>query len=476
MKDKLGPVLKDAASIYAQHITTVKYADLPASVISSTKRSILDTLAVMLAGSGSDTARVIVKMLESWGGYPRSSILGYGIKLPACSAAFANGVLAHQFDFDNTHDKAVTHPTANSIPAALAVAEAKRGCKGTDLILAIALADDITCRLGLAINGNLFDYPFARPPLLGNFGAAVAAASILALSPQQVEWTFGLTLHQIGNTLEQTLGDASAHDSDVRGLRDGFVARNGVTAALMAREGVRGDISSLEGRFGLFNAYFRGEYSRNQLLDDLGKRFEGENVSIKPWPSVRGTHATIQAVIELMERNDLRAEAVQEVQLSVGKTTLEFCEPGEMRRRPNRRMVALNSLPYSVAVAICYGRIPLSAYSESGLNEERVLECAQRVTWVLNSEMSNGGTIEGGHVRIRLHNGTILQNSAPPGLGHPSSPISDAFFRQKLFDCAALASIPPSRREMDNFIATVDRLESSTVEDLIDALSFTSKE
>ena len=452
----------DVAAVFAKHLTSVAYADLPPAVVAATKRSILDTVGVMLAGSGSESGRAIARLLRRWGGRAESTLIGHRLRLPAVSAAFANGAAAHQYDFDDTHDEAVAHPTANSLSAALAVAESEGGCSGADLILAVALANDLVCRLGLAIKGSLYEYPWTRPPIIGIYGATAAAAVILKLTPEQIEWAFGLTLHQTANTLECLY----APGSDVRGLRDGFSVRNGVTAAYMAREGIHGDRSAFEGRFGLFNAYFRGEYDRTRLVEDLGRRFHGAEVSIKPWPSARETHATIQAVLDLCERERLTPEDIENVHLYVGRTNHEFCEPAAARRRPQRRMDALSSLPYAVSVAIRFGRIPLSAYAADRLSDPEVLAIADRVTWELDDAMSEAGTIEGGRVRVRTRDGRVLEGTARHGLGHPDFPLPPALERQKFLDCAALAAEPLEAADLERLVTTIHQLETRTVADL----------
>lgn len=174
----------DATADFARFLCQTRFEDLPPAVIAATKRSIFDTVGVMLAGSGPNgTARKIVGMLERWGGTPESTVIGHAVKLPAPSAAFANGAMAHQYDFDDTHDEAVAHPTANSLSAALVVAEARGDVSGKEFLRAIALANDVSCRLGLAVIGSLYEYPWTRPPIIGIYGATSAASVLLGLAP-----------------------------------------------------------------------------------------------------------------------------------------------------------------------------------------------------------------------------------------------------------------------------------------------------
>jgi len=467
LKRAVASRTRDAASVYAEYLCDTRFEDLPKAVVAATKRSIFDTLGVMLAGSGPETsAHRLVLEVSRWGGTPEASVIGHPVRLPAVHAGFVNGAMAHQYDFDDTHDAAVAHPSANSLAAGLAVAEAAGEKSGAELIRAIALANDIVCRLGLAIRGSLYEYPWTRPPIIGIWGATAAAAALLRLEPQAIESAFGFTLHQTGNTLECLY----AAGSDVRGLRDGFSVRNGITAALMARAGIQGDRTALEGRFGLFQAFFRGEYDPAVLTDGLGYRFEGAQVSIKPWPSARETHATIHCVIGLKAAHQLSADMVENIHLHVGRTNLEFCEPAQTRRKPTGRMDALSSLPFAVAVAMRHGGVPLSAYTSAGLEDAEVLDLARRVSWEADDERNRDGTIEGARVVVRLRDGRTFSRSARHGPGHPDDPLPDAFLVRKFRDCARMATRPAADDAVERISEIVHDLENRSVSDLVAAL------
>ena len=457
----------DATADFARFLSVTPYEALPPAAIAATKRSIFDTVGVMLAGSGPNgTARKIVGMLERWGGTPEASVIGHACRLPAPHAAFANGAMAHQYDFDDTHDEAVAHPTANSLAAGLAVAEARGDVSGKDLLRAVALANEVSCRLGLAIIGSLYEYPWTRPPIIGIYGATSAAAVLLGLAPEAIESAFGLTLHQTANTLECLY----ATGSEVRGFRDGFSTRNGVTAAYMAEAGVRGDRSALEGKFGLLNAYFRGEYRREALVNNLGTQFEADRISIKPWPSARETHATLQAVLDLHARHALTPETVREVRLHVGATNLHFCEPAAARRRPAGRMDALGSLPFAVAVALRHGSVPLVAYTDAALHDPVVLALAERVTWQVDESRSADGTIEGATVEIDTTAGTTLRHSVRHGMGHPDFPLTDEVIRAKFAGCGAMAHRPPTTQQVERLWQAVQALETISVREFAELL------
>jgi 2-methylcitrate dehydratase PrpD len=352
------------------------------------------------------------------------------------------------------------------LSAALAVAQAQPEASGRALLRAIVLGNDLTCRLGLAIQGSLYEYAWTRPPIIGIWGATAAACAVMDLSEDEIRSAFGFTLHQTANTLECLY----AAGSEVRGLRDGFSARNGVTAASMAKAGIRGDRSSLEGRFGLFNAYFRGEYDRERLLHKLGTHFESDRVSIKPWPSARETHAAIQTILELRERHQVSPEQVRSIRLFVGKTNLEFCEPAQRRQRPAARMDALSSLPYAVAVAMQHGSVPLQAYTAQGLRDERVLAMAKRVSWEVDESRSADGTIEGATAELELTDGARHRHTVRHGLGHPDTPLPDDIVLRKFVGCASMAHRPVDEAQARRLWDLVARLETLSVAEFATAI------
>lgn len=463
---------KDVSAEFSRHLAGARLEALPAGTIAATKRSIFDTVGVMLAGSGPHgSAWRIIEMLAQWGGTPSSTVVGHALRLPAVHAAFANGSMAHQFDFDDTHDAAVAHPTANSLSAGLAVAETLPDCSGAELLKAIAYANDIVCRLGLALTGKMYDYSWVTPPMLGIWGATAVSAVLLKLKPEEIESAFGFTLHQTASSLECVY----APGSDVRGMRDGFSARNGVTAAYMARAGVHGERTAFEGRFGLFRAFFRGDYRREPLVADLGKRFEGQYVSIKPWPSARECHATLQAILDLRQDKKILPANVERVTLHVGATNLEFCEPAEARRKPPRRMDALSSLPFAVAVALKHGSVPLLAYSEQGLRDPELLALTQRVHWKVDEQRSSDGTIEGATVAIELRDGKKHKHTVRHGAGHPDAPLSDDIVIRKFQDCGQMAHRPIDEGAGQRFWSQVQDLERMSVREFAAAVAALTK-
>src|SRR6516165_12741161 len=159
----------DAAWILARHVCGTGYADLPASAVTSARRDILDTFGCMLGGSGSPGIDELFAVISRWGGLPESRVLLRGTGLPAPQTALLNASMGHALDFDDTLDSGGSlHPGVSVLGAVLATCDSLEGVTGRDLLLAVALCLDVSCRIALA---STLDRGWHRTAAIGIFGA-----------------------------------------------------------------------------------------------------------------------------------------------------------------------------------------------------------------------------------------------------------------------------------------------------------------
>ena len=451
----------DASDIFAEHLARVGYGDLPVAAINAAKASILDTLACVYAGTAGADVAEILKAVKQWGGQPSCTIIGFGgLKVPPVSAVLANGSAIHQDDFDDCHDNAPSHPTSASLIPAIAVAEERGGVSGRDLIVAVALANDLTCRLAKAITAKIFDHPWFRAPVCGLFGATAAAAKIRGASAAQHRHALGLALPLVGGTW------ASLHhtDSSVRSIRDGLNYHNGVIAAELAMRGLRGDPEVFEGPYGFFPAYFNGQYQREEIIGKLGEHYETAYVSLKPWPSMRNLHNMITAVIDVMKQHDLHFEQISNVEMEVGKINLTRCRPVSLGAIPGKRIDLLSNLHFAVAGAIRHRNVPLALFHDAKLADDVILNAMPKVTWRVSERQdsaSSFASFEIGRAQITTVSGQIYNGECPldRALGHPSNPMSLEQRKSKFLECSKLAAQPMREARALEIIDMVEDLE-----------------
>jgi 2-methylcitrate dehydratase PrpD len=422
------------SSRLARHVATATFEDLSDAAVRAATRSLLDALGVTLAASTlGEGCRPFVELVLADGGAPLSTVIGFGRRVPPAAAALANGAMAHALDFEDAHDTALVHPNAQTIPAVLALAET-RPTTGRELITAIALGADLVCRLGLALGDEPARHGWYPPALVQAFGAAAGAARILHLDERATLDALSLTLTQVTGTAEMTRDPRSV----IRGVRDAFGAQAGVHAARLAARGLAGFDRPFEGDAGLFALYTRARPDPGALVDDLGRRYEGANVSYKPWPSCRGTHGAIDAALRLHDRN-IDPTAITDVVVTGPELNRMLCEPRDQRMAPRTAIDAKFSLPYTVARALVHGGVDLDAFTPAALTDPVVLSLAQRVRYEIDASPAALPTA----TRCRLTvtaagvSHEIAVDTAPGGADRP---VSDEALQAKFLTNAAHAA------------------------------------
>jgi 2-methylcitrate dehydratase PrpD len=431
----------DASYAFAENLVNLKARDIPPEVAEITKKCILDILGcIFAAGQSSADSQSIIDLFMDAGGSKEATVIGHGKKLPVWSAAFANALLAHALDFDDVVDETAVHPSLCSVPTALALAEKVGGVSGAELITAIALGNDLISRLGAAIKKKQegLVLGFRPAPVLGIFGAAAAAGRVLGLKKEQIVDCLGIAFHQgASGTFEVFL---SPGDTKIREYYGGFIAWNGVISALMAQRGVTGIKTCFEGPAGLLNLYFQGKYDREYLIADLGKRFEGVNVSLKPWSANRAIHAHLQAALDLIHRNNIAPENIDRITLFLTESQKRFFS--QAGQKPVSGTEARVSLTFCLASAVSTGGLSLRNFTPGGLSDPPTLQLAEKVV----SEDITYGDLKSffppGKVSIRLKSDEVFTNQINQARGHPSNPMSFEDVANKFSDCVAQSRSP----------------------------------
>lgn len=448
--------MNESATI-AKHVANTVYEDLPDKAVAMTKMSFLDALGVTLAAGGlCDECSAFVEVALESGGNEESTILGFGKRVPAHMAAFANGAMAHALDFEDAHDLALVHPNAANVPAALAMAESIGQVNGKDFIAALAVGCDIVCRLGLAFKENPGEYGWYIPPILGSFGAAAAAGKILNLDDTGVLDAFSLTLCQSTCSAELRY---SPH-SDVRSIRDAFAAKAGVLAARLAQKGIKGFDHPFEGKAGLFRLYSNGRYDGLRLIEGLGTKFEGANISFKPWPACRGTHTYIEAALHILKEHALSPDDIVDVRVIVSSFNRMLCEPDNVKKAPQAVIDAKFSIPFTVATALYYKEVGLEHFTPERLKDENVLKLAQKIRYDLDPDLGLRDATRG-FLEIRTKDNQTYAKRVDQAYGHPANPVSDEDLVAKFMSCAdkARAKIPAAK--LDELVKRILALEET---------------
>lgn len=448
--------MTDLSRTLAAHAVRTRFEDLPSGAVQAVKRCVLDALGVALAGGAlGQAAPAFLELARVSGGGP-CRIIGFDLTAAPAVAALVNGAMSHALDFEDTHDAGLVHPNGTALPAALAIAQLRGDVTGREFIAALALGADITCRLGMSM-GNV-DTPrgWSIRPLLGTYGATAAAGRLLGLDEEQMVDAFALAFSQA----TCSAGFFAYPPSHMREVRDGFGAQAAVTAALLASRGVRCYDQPIEGAHGLFALYAGGQYDAERLLAGLGRVFEGEHLSFKPWPSCRGTHAFVEAALQLRAQHGIRPEQVEAIEADVSDMFRVLCEPAAQKCAPRTANDAKFSVPFTIATALVHGRLGLGEFLPCALEDAQVRALALRVRCEVRPPAPLADALRGA-LTIRLRDGRVFGARVEQPLGDPQRPLDDAALVEKFVDCARHATRPLAEEAARAVAAAIARLDEA---------------
>ena len=441
----------DIETKLARYIANTGYDDLPDKVVDATKKCIIDTLGVTVAGSGYSIGETIVNQVKDWGGKAESTIMVYGGKVPCHNAALANGTMARTLDLSGVHEKAISHPNEGIIPTSLALAETGKG-SGKEFIVSVALGIDLACRLQLV--------PQKPKGFIGHsvLGAATAASKMLKLDAER-------TLNALGIAYCLTSGNLQMILDNISGIHvhQGFRASTGVLSALWAQKGVTGTKNFVEGDYGLYTTYEnREDCDFTKLTSELGERFEITNVSIKPYPTCKHTHTAIYATLEVVKENHIRPEDIEEIVAYVNQKAHEFVgTPLEKKRRPQNPIEAQFSIPFLLGVAVVNGNVFIDDITETAIKNPDFLNMAQKVRTVMDADIEKVSSEQIGPavVEITTKGGQKFQKRADFAIGHPQNPMSLDQVVEKFKSCLPYAARPLDKVKTDKSIEMLVNLE-----------------
>ncbi|MGV9711447.1 MmgE/PrpD family protein [Gordonia sp. NPDC003424] len=296
-------------------------ADVPEDVVHESKRLLLDSIGVAVAGTRHPKGEIGIRFgLRTGGTAPEATIIGTGERASIFGAAFANGELINALDMDAVLPPG--HVTPYTLPGALAAAEYS-GASGAELLVAIAVSHEMSYRLGKAVDyvrDRKADGTVGLAPVIGysltTFGATAAIQRLLGHQQQTI--VDGLGIAGITAPVNsQREWFAHAPSSTLKYLSAGVLAQQAMNSAHLAEYGHRGDKWVLDDHeFGFRRFIGTSRWEPAGITDGLGEKwgFPGET-SYKPYPHCRILHAPLDALTSIVAEHGIRPEAIDSIRV-----------------------------------------------------------------------------------------------------------------------------------------------------------------
>ena len=351
----------------------VNLKELPPSTRKAAVRSLYNYIGCNIGGSNHPTVAKAHKALAPLFGRETCTLLGTGSKSDLQHAALLNGIASHVHDYDDTHLATIIHPTGPIASALLAFAEFQGRVTGEELLLALVTGIEGSCKLGLAVWPEHYDIGWHITSTTGAIGAAVGVGKLMQLSETQMA-------HAIGIAAVQVTGLREMFGSDTKSFHPGRAASSGIVAALLAREGYTSSDSALEAKRGWANVVAGGGIPKlDELLRGLGKTWEIETNSFKPFPCGIVCHPAIDAAIrchdELIQTHGLDPRGITKVSLKVHPLVVELTS----KRMPRNGLEGKFSVFHGCAVGLLYGQAGPLQYADGMVTLQEVIDLRDKV-------------------------------------------------------------------------------------------------
>lgn len=434
----------------AKFCTNLEFANLPEAVVDKVKQCVLDILGIFVAGSQTPTSKQVAEYVRQVAGQPESLVIGHGFRADMCNAAFANGTFGHSIEMDEQHNPSITHPSPVLVATGLAVGE-REGVNGKEFITAIVTGYEVMIRVGMAVAPSiLVDRGFHPTAVTGTLGAAAVAGRLLRLSGTQMAHALAIAAMHSSGLFEYLFSGG-----EYKRVHPGMAAHGGIRSVLLAKLGLTGPLSVLEGAKGFLKA-FSNIPNPGTILEGLESDFHVLKVAFKPYAACRLTHSSIDAVTTLKRKYGLNAEVIEKVTMNTCSEMAKFSNP-----RPTDTFSAQFSIPFGVALALLKGSNLLKDYSLENVCRKDLLDLAGKVQVVPDPSMDPlyPGII-GARATIKLKDGREVTEYIKFPTGESENPMSKEVLREKFRSLVTTLLPAEKSRHIESAVEGLEEIEN----------------
>lgn len=444
----------DALSGYA---ASLAFGDLSPEAIHAAKRSIVDSMGCALGAFDSEPVTMLRRLatqVSGSGATLSASALGTRARVQPDLSAFVNGFMIRYLDFndDDISKESGPHPS-DMIGALLAIGEGVHA-DGRRLAHAVVLAYEIMGQLVDRAKRRSVGWDYGWQHAVG---VSLGAGKLLGLSREQLGHALSLAVTPNLTLLRTRIPQLSMWKAGA-GPNGG---RNGLFAAMLAREGITGPSEPIEGRYGLWDKV-TGPFELDPL-GGRGQRFKIEDTFFKPRPIMYPSLLIAETALALRRKVDLDRIA------SIRLYPPWFLQDEPEFWDPRTRETADHSQPYALVAALVHGEISERTFTPERFRDPRVLALLKKLTMARHPRYEEDfpGTF---HCRIEITDQSGMRHvqDGKNNRGHPANPMSDAELAEKFRGLAERVLAPERARAALDALWNLEQIED--VGQLLEAL------
>ena len=403
---------------------------------------IIDFFAAAYAGYKQNRAfnAAVERVVFDFCGEGESFVFLQDRKYPAGKAAFMNALYGHGAELDDGNKKAAGHAGVHLIPAVFALADRLESTQD-DVLLALAAGYEAYIRISSAAQPGMVQHGFHSTGMAGTLACAAACARLFHLDPAGIEDAIALATTMTGGLL--SYGDSRPA---IKPLNPAKAAENGIFAAMLAHEGVRGPSEALEGPNGWFHAVTDRVFG--EMLEGSGHLLL-HDCYFKLYPSCRHTHCGIEAGVNLHAK--VRPDEIEKVRVFIYPNAIKLAGI----RLPKDQDETKFSIFYTLACALVNGRYGIADMDPPNLSPE-ITGMIDKIELIPDESMEDRAkSIRGARVELLLRGGRTLSETVLVPKGDPEKPLTRADIVEKLHVCAAGQADVATLAELTDSIASM---------------------
>lgn len=399
--------------ILAQHVATHPSRGWSDAVDHEAHRTFMNWLGCAVGAARHEAADAALAAVQVLQPAAQASVLGRAEKVDMASAALINGITSHTFDFDDTHLKTIIHPAGPVASAVLALAE-HTGASGRDVIDALVLGIDVSCRVGNAMYPEHYDRGWHITGSTGTLGAAAACARLLKLDADKTAMALGIAA-------SQPVGMREQFGTMTKPFHPGGAARAGLMSALLAQHGYTASPKALEAPRGMMQTVST-KNDWNEITGELGRRFEISFNSYKPFACGIVIHPSIDACAQLRAQGVTPAQ-VERIELKVHSLVLELTG----KKEPADGLQAKFSVYHGCAAGLSFGRAAEEEFSDEVVNRADMVALRRKVVATVDDSIDEASA----DVTAVLTDGRRVHVFVEHAIGSLQNPMTDAMLEAK---------------------------------------------
>lgn len=406
----------------AAFVQRASYEQISDEAREQLKLRVMDSLGCAIGALDGEPIGRIRRHLDEFAGAPLCGLIGGGRSTPD-RAALYNSALVRYLDYNDSYIARgeTCHPSDN-LGAVLAASEYARG-SGRDLLVALAVAYQVQCRLSDAapVRAKGFDHT-----VQGTYALAGAISKALGLDAARTANAIGIC----GTAFNALRVTRTGPISQWKGLAYPQTAFACMQATFLARSGITGPLDVFEGNKGFIDT-IAGPFAIDWSREDLERV---TRTSIKKYNAEFHSQSAVDGILELVREHGFNGEQVQRIDIDIFDVAYHIIGGGEegVKTVVTTKEQADHSLPYMIAAAVLDGELGPAQYIPDRIIQPGVQKLLRRVHVRPDEELSRRFPAEMPcRLKVALKDGRVLVKDKRDYEGFFTRPMTRAQVARK---------------------------------------------